>query len=143
MKMTAGLGTAALTAGMLLGLPATSAQAADYPTTPGIHVPYGATYTLGTATWYNRSVTLDGEHRAISSSGCRATSMTTYDANGQLLGSNRTGVICNRTAGFTLNVRADVPGGADRIEVCLTDGNYARLACKPYYRDLAPSARGN
>ncbi|MGW8887178.1 hypothetical protein [Streptomyces sp. NPDC055749] len=134
MKMAAGLGTATLTAGMLLGLPATSAQAVAYPTTPGIHVPYGATYTSGTATWYNRSVTLVGQHRAISSSGCRATWMYTYDAAGTQLGSGGTGVICNQTANFTLNVSADVPGGAAKITVCLDDGNYVDLACKSYFR---------
>ncbi|MET9324622.1 hypothetical protein ABZX75_31350 [Streptomyces sp. NPDC003038] len=134
MKMVAGLGTATLTAGMLLGLPATSAQAVEYPTTPGIHVPYGATYTMGTATWYNRSVTLAGQHRAISSSGCRATWMYTYDANGKQLGSRGTSVICNQTASFTLNVPADVPGGAAKIKVCLDDGNHVDLACEFYYR---------
>ncbi|MEU1126501.1 hypothetical protein ABZ371_23760 [Streptomyces sp. NPDC005899] len=133
-KIATGLGIAALTTGMLLGLPATSAQAVEYPTTPGINVPFGATYTQGTATWYNRSVTLAGEHRAISSSGCRATWMYTYDANGKQLGSRGTSIICEQTAGFTLNVPADVPGGAATIKVCLDDGNYVDLACKTYRR---------
>ncbi|MFD3657742.1 hypothetical protein [Streptomyces sp. NPDC058620] len=60
--------------------------------------------------------------------------MYTYDANGQQLGSGGTSVICNRTASFTLNVSADVPGGAAKIKVCLDDGNYVDLACEVYYR---------
>ncbi|MET9735435.1 hypothetical protein ABZZ79_33825 [Streptomyces sp. NPDC006458] len=59
-RLAAALCGVVLTAGTLLSAPAASAQATAYPTSP-FDVTVGNTYTRGTITWYNRSVTVTGE----------------------------------------------------------------------------------
>lgn len=61
----------------------------------GFKIPYGQTYTIGTATFSNRNVLIAGEQKAVSSSGCRYTYAEAYDASGNLLGSNRSQITCN------------------------------------------------
>ncbi|MET8682230.1 hypothetical protein ABZW18_32845 [Streptomyces sp. NPDC004647] len=131
-QFAAGLGTMALTAGMLLALPGATAHAAAYPTS-SFNVSYGQTYTKGTLTWYNQSVNVSGGNNSVSSSACRATWARTF-AGGEQLGGDGGGHVCNGNKTFSFTVQAQVAGGASAVEVCLEDGSWNDLACKIYYR---------
>ena len=103
------------------------AQAATYPVV-SYTVSAGATYTTGTATFYNRSVILNGSDRAEAGE-CRWTAVYTYDANGHFIDQDVSGLgwICgnggpNNTT-YTINVGANQAGGAACIEVLLMGGD--------------------
>ncbi|EPH44229.1 hypothetical protein ABT390_09720 [Streptomyces aurantiacus] len=128
--LAAAVGSAALTAGALLGAPAAGAQTAAYPTTP-FDVTYGASYVRGTLTWYNRSVGVDATLRAV---GCRRAWFGAYGASGNQLGAVSTSPKCDTTYKFKVPIPADAPGGAAYVIVCLDDGNANPLKCGRYNR---------
>ncbi|AGK75685.1 hypothetical protein SFUL_701 [Streptomyces microflavus DSM 40593] len=137
--LAAALGTVALAAGTLLA-PAADARAAAAPVTD-FRVSVGNTWTTGTVTWHNRSVTVTGTHKSVSTAGpayCRLTWGYTYNAAGTVkLGSNGSAsaaTACGTSKNFTFSVPADVPGGAGLVRICLDDGNYKDLLCHPYRR---------
>jgi hypothetical protein len=131
--LAATLSAFALTTGMLLGAPAASAQTADYPVS-NFDVTFGNTYTRGTVTWYNRSVTVAGEHKSVDTASCRGTTAFTLDTNDKQLGVGASpNLVCGASEKFSFTVPADVPGGAAVVRVCLDDG-YTYLLCKRYGR---------
>ncbi|MFJ2647586.1 hypothetical protein ACIO1C_12750 [Streptomyces sp. NPDC087420] len=139
-SLAAALGSVVLTAGTLLGAPAAAADATAYPVVE-FDIPLGNTWTKGTLTWYNRSVVVTGTHKSVSSAGpeyCRLTWAYTYNAADTVkLGSNgsaASATACNTSKNFSFTVPADVPGGAGLVRVCLDDGNYKDLLCKPFRR---------
>ncbi|WP_034266514.1 hypothetical protein [Actinospica robiniae] len=103
------------------------AQAATYPVV-NFKVSAGATYTSGTATFYNRSVILTGADRAEAGE-CRWTAVYTFDSGGKFLNEDISGQgwVCGNggpnNATFTINVAADQAGGAAYIEVLLMGGD--------------------
>ncbi|MFG1807364.1 hypothetical protein [Streptomyces sp. NPDC049040] len=135
MRIRAGIGlvAASLCAGWLLSPGAVVAQAATYPSGP-FDAPYGATYTKGTATFYNRAVGLVGEQKAVASSGCRATVADTYDSHDNPLGTSGTPFVCGASEKFTLTVGAEVAGGAAWVGVCLVDEDFKPLKCDAVLR---------
>jgi GTP cyclohydrolase II len=98
-----------------LGLPATTANATDYPTV-SYRIDYGATYSAGTVTFYNRSLKIVGGDHSVSASDCRATSASEYPNPENLAFSNG---ICNGNETWTLNLDDDVPGGPSYAYICL------------------------
>jgi hypothetical protein len=138
--LAAALGTVVLTAGTLLGAPAAGAQpatttatAADYPTSP-VNITFGATWTRGTVTWYNRSVRVVGQHRSAvagSAISCRTTWAYTLQADRAVIGQGGGDPIaCGTIEPYNFVVPADQPGGAAYVRVCLDDGNLKDLACQ-------------
>lgn len=132
-KTGIGLVAASLCAGWLLTPGTAAAQAETYPSGP-FNAPYGASYTTGTATFYNRSVGLVGEQKAVASSGCRATVANAYDSHNNPLGSSGTPFVCGRSEKFTLTAAAEVVGGAAWVGVCLVDENFTPLKCDAVIR---------
>jgi hypothetical protein len=101
----------------------------------GFKIPYGQTYTIGTATFSNRNVLIAGEQKAVSSSGCRYTYAEAYDASGHILGKNRSKITCNGSENYSFGVPADVAGGAAFVEVWLmywTDFDNERYLANAY-----------
>jgi hypothetical protein len=96
---------------------APSAEAASYPRMT-FRVEYGQTYTTGTVTFYNRAVVVEGEQKAVSSSGCRKTGAQAV-AGGEQLGRNEWAWTCSGSEKFSFTVPANRPGGADRVFVNL------------------------
>ncbi|MEU5090001.1 hypothetical protein [Streptomyces sp. NPDC021356] len=132
-QLAAGLGTLVLTAATLLGQAgAAGAQTAADPTSH-FDVPYGNTYTKGTLTWHNRSVSISGEHKSVSPTSCRTTWLTTYSGTKPLAADGYRPSVCNASAKFAFSVVADASGGATRVKVCLDHKGIEDLACK-YYR---------
>ncbi|MET9661706.1 hypothetical protein [Streptomyces sp. NPDC006510] len=132
-RLAAVVGTVVLGAGMLVNAPA--AHAAD-PVSE-FDVTVGNTYTRGTITWHNRSVTVAGEQKSVSSSSCRGTTAFTLDAANKQLGLNYTSRTCGASETFTpFTVPADVPGGAAVVRICLDDGALPATyySCKRYGR---------
>ncbi|PWI13039.1 hypothetical protein DI272_01985 [Streptomyces sp. Act143] len=139
--LAAVLGSAVLTAGTLLGAPAAGAQTSAYPVTPVEPIEVGNTWTMGTITWYDRSIAVAGTHKSVSAAGpeyCRRTWVYTYDAAGARLGSAGSyaaDTACGTTKTYSsFAVPANVPGGAALVRVCLDDGNLKDLLCRPYRR---------
>ncbi|MFI9835315.1 hypothetical protein ACIHIX_47535 [Streptomyces sp. NPDC051913] len=139
--LAAALGSVVLTAGTLLGAPAAGAQTSAYPVTSFAPIEVGNTWTKGTVTWYNRSVSVTGTHKSVSAAGpayCRRTWVYTYDAAGAQLGSGGSyaaDTACGTTKNYSsFTVSADVPGGAALVRVCLDDGNLKDLLCQPFRR---------
>jgi hypothetical protein len=93
------------------------AEAAAYPRST-FRVPYGNTYTTGTVTFYNRAVVVEGEQKAVSSSGCRKTTGITV-AGDEQLGQNEWAWTCSGSQKFSFTVPANRAGGADRVWVTL------------------------
>lgn len=108
-------GALALGALGALGLPATTASAADYPSVD-YRIDYGATYSAGTVTFYNRSLKIVGGDHSVSASDCRATSAIAYPNPGNVAYSNG---ICNGNETWTLNLDDNVPGGPSYVYICL------------------------
>ncbi|WNV87345.1 hypothetical protein [Umezawaea sp. Da 62-37] len=94
---------------------AAPATAADYPTST-FELPYTASHYNGTATWYNRSVSVTGTFKA---SNCRRIYVRAFAGNTSL-DFQSTSLWCNRTdtAPFTLDT--NVVGGADNIWIYMT-----------------------
>ncbi len=96
---------------------ASVAQAA-YPTAP-YAAPYGATYTKGTITFYNRAAMVDGVQRSLDTSGCRQSIAKTYSGT-KLLDTTYSQVTCySKVEEIHLYVNADVVGGASTVRVSL------------------------
>ena len=83
------------------------------------HVPYGASYADGDATFTDRSVILDGTLHAV---GCGryvwGDSFNGPDSSGHL-GSASSTPRCDGNWSFHVPVPADVAGGADRVLITL------------------------
>jgi hypothetical protein len=96
---------------------ATPAEAATYPRST-FRVTYGNTYTTGTVTFYNRTVVVEGEQKATSSSGCRKTTGITV-AGREQLGQNEWAWTCSGSVKFSFTVPANRAGGANQVWVTL------------------------
>ncbi|MEU7110794.1 hypothetical protein [Streptomyces sp. NPDC046182] len=116
-KVTAGLGTMSLTAGLLFAVPATTAAAEAPPYT--FDASFGQTCTRGTVTWYNRSVAIEGEQKSVSPTSCRRTLVDIFTARGAWLSSRSSSPVCGQSAKISFSVPADVAGGAGRVTVHL------------------------
>ncbi|MFB6523700.1 hypothetical protein [Streptomyces sp. NPDC056401] len=136
----AALGSVVLTAGTLLGAPAAGAQTTTAYPTSDFNINFGATWTRGTVTWYNRSVRVIGQHRsAVSDSAvtCRTTWAYSLQGNRAVIGQGGgSPTACGTIASYDFVVPADQPGGAAYVRVCLDDGNLKDLACKLIARPL-------
>ncbi|MFJ6567473.1 hypothetical protein ACIQNU_08625 [Streptomyces sp. NPDC091292] len=60
----------------------------------------------------------------------RAYTLDTHD--GQLGDGLSPNVVCGSSAKFSMDVPADVPGGAAVVRICLTDGSHTPLRCERY-----------
>ncbi|MFI8423428.1 hypothetical protein [Streptomyces sp. NPDC085479] len=132
-RLAAVVGTLVLGAGLVVNAPA--AHAAD-PVTK-FDVTYGNTYTRGTITWHNRSVTVAGEQKSVSSTSCRGTTAFTLDSHDKKLALAFTSRTCGISERFDpFVVSADVPGGAAVVRICLDDGKIPATyySCKRYGR---------
>ncbi|MEU4078022.1 hypothetical protein DEJ45_04955 [Streptomyces venezuelae] len=134
-RLAAALSGVLLAAGTLLNAPAATAQASAYPTS-SFDVTVGNTYTRGTITWYNRSVTVTGEHKSVDGFSCRGTSVFTLNSAGVELSRGYSANVCGMSANFTVPVEADVAGGAAVVRICLDDGgmepDITYYLCKRY-----------
>ncbi|MFD0343069.1 hypothetical protein ACFVH0_31060 [Streptomyces sp. NPDC127117] len=132
-RLAAVVTTVVLGSGMLVNAPA--AHAAD--PVSDFDVTVGNTYTRGTITWHNRSVTIAGEQKSVSSTSCRGTTAFTLDSKSNQLDLAYTSPTCGISETFIpLAVLADVPGGAAVVRVCLDDGSLppTYFECKRYGR---------
>lgn len=86
-----------------------------------------ATYFQGTIDFYNRSVVVRGMLRGLST-GCRRGAAWAFDSAGKELSYSNTTAVCTGAVSKTINLVADVPGGAARVEVDLNEGNGYRIA---------------
>ncbi|MET7996370.1 hypothetical protein ABZU76_36325 [Amycolatopsis sp. NPDC005232] len=116
--MTVAAAAAALT---LVAAPtvaaAAPAGAAAYPTSYFLVKDGTGGYFSGRVTWYNRSVGIVG---SLNSSGCeRALARSLVDT--KQLDAKSTSLRCNTVTSFNVSLSADVPGGANRVYVDLTD----------------------
>jgi hypothetical protein len=110
------------------------------PTAYFNHTPgpsYGATWARGTITWYDRSLLVEGEVRVVNGSGCRVVVAEAYSSHAQdpnePLDRRSTSQKCgDGVIPFQLKLDADLPGGANSITFCLTDGKKT-LACTGHY----------
>lgn len=124
---------------MLTGAPAVGAHAASYPVSK-FDVTVGNTYTRGTITWYSRSVTLSGVEKSVDVNACRGTTAYTLNSKNQQLVKRRANIIpCGTSSKFSMNVPANVPGGAAVVRVCLDtdvpgEDPVTLLKCKRYGR---------
>ncbi|WP_077797128.1 hypothetical protein [Streptomyces sp. JHA26] len=128
-RLVAALGSTALAATALAGAPAAEARAAA---AEHFRVAVGNTWTDGTVTFYNRSVLVEGVHRSVSAANrmtCRNTLARTVNASGPMVSKVSSDIACGNTRKFSFVVRADRPGGATAVEVCLTDANSTELKC--------------
>ncbi|MFJ8082959.1 hypothetical protein ACIQ6Y_20410 [Streptomyces sp. NPDC096205] len=136
-RLAAALCGVALALSTPLSAPVATAQTSAYPTS-AFDVTVGNTYTRGTITWYNRSVTVTGEHKSVDASSCRGTSVFTLNSAGVELSRAYSDSVCGRSETFSIPVDADVPGGAAVVRVCLDDGNppewITYFECKRYGR---------
>lgn len=119
---------AAAAALVLAGAPAATAAPAAYPTTL-FTVQSGNSYFTGTITWYNRSVGVVGGFNADE---CRRVYGTAW-AGITPLDERSSSTHCNTYTNETIPLAADVPGGASRVYISLTDANGAVLDDDYYY----------
>ncbi|MFE4537608.1 hypothetical protein ACFRKB_21375 [Streptomyces scopuliridis] len=138
-RLAAALSAVTLTTGTLLGAPPATAQTSAYPTS-AFDVTLGNTYTRGTITWYNRSVTVTGEHKSVDPASCRGTTAFTLDSAGNELDKQYSLYnVCGKSDTISMPVvNANVPGGAAFVRICLDDGATSApvtyLLCKRYGR---------
>ncbi|MFD9334499.1 hypothetical protein ACFWBF_08800 [Streptomyces sp. NPDC060028] len=133
-RITAGLAAMGLAIGALLALPGPASAAS-----PSYDVTFGATYTRGDLHWFNRSASVVGVQRSVSTSpgGCRKTLARTYTPDLiTTLDTRTTTPVCGGSANITIPLKADVPGGAGWIEICLLDelGRVVSGKCRFYKR---------
>ena len=102
---------AAVAGAMVLAAPPASAASA------AVNLPYGASYYVGTASWSNRSVTIDASFKAT---GCRRVYAVAW-AGSTLLDSRSTSTWCDTSGPADFSLNADVVGGSDNIWVYMTD----------------------
>lgn len=85
---------------------------------PGIvRLSYYATSFVGSVNWFNRSVRIDGQLRALPGS-CRRVYVQTFDSGHWQLAARSTSLQCG-TSEQHITVPADVPGGAAFVWVIL------------------------
>ncbi|MEV0523792.1 hypothetical protein AB0I66_10215 [Streptomyces sp. NPDC050439] len=120
--------TAALSiAGMAFAAtPATAVGAAAAT----ISIEYGASYYKGTASWSNRSVSIDGSFKA---SNCRRVYARAF-AGSTSLDFKSSSTWCNRSGPADFALAANVVGGSDNIWVYMTDENQNYLKGQTCYR---------
>jgi hypothetical protein len=94
----------------------------------------GATYFSGTINFTNRSASVDGVLRALSTS-CRRVYASSWDANGGELDFRSTSTWCTTSPTQHIALAANVPGGAAYVVVELTDANGNEI-------DICSVARG-
>ncbi|MEV0774805.1 hypothetical protein ACIBLA_00260 [Streptomyces sp. NPDC050433] len=132
------LGATVIATGTVLSAPA--AQAQPQAISVPFHVANGNTWTDGTITFFDRSVTITGTHKSVSTASYltyRNTSGYTLASGGGQMGYSRNDLseeARGNTRAFTFNVPADAPGGAAIVRVCLTDGLFTPLTCDLYTR---------
>lgn len=132
-----GVGMVAVVAAM--GGAGSVAQAAPtaYPTAP-YAASYGATYTQGTITFYNRAAMVDGTQHAVQESGCRQSIAKSYHGS-TLLDTTYSEVSCyNRFDPIHLYVNADVVGGATTVRVSLNNVTPEGVLIKELAWDSVP-----
>lgn len=111
-RATAALAALAVASSMALaGAP--SAAAAEDPA--HVSLSYYETYFVGKVNWFNRSVRVDGQLRALSGS-CRRVYVQTFNSAHVQLGAQSTSLQCG-TSEQHITVPADVPGGASFVWV--------------------------
>lgn len=110
MRRWLSVGLVVLTASVVGVVP--SAQAS---TTRSFDLKYGATYTRGTITFYNRSAKIVGVQRAVSAdiSGCRYTAFWANPEGGSITTDNT----CNGTHNYSFTIELDQPGGPRSISI--------------------------
>lgn len=91
----------------------------------------GASYYKGTASWSNRTVTIDGSFKAT---GCRRVYAEAY-AGDTPLGLQSTSTWCDRSGPQDFSLNADVVGGSDNVYIYMTDANLQFLEGRVCYRD--------
>ncbi|MEV6443062.1 hypothetical protein [Amycolatopsis sp. NPDC051716] len=101
---------------------AAPAGAADYPVSYFLVKDGTGGYFSGRVTWYNRSVGIVG---SLNSSGCER-ALARSIVNLKELDARSTSLRCNTVTSVSFSLSADVPGGADRVYVDLTD-EYGRI----------------
>jgi hypothetical protein len=119
--------TAALSvAGMAFAAtPATATAAAAT-----VSIEYGASYYKGTASWSNRSVSVDASFKA---SNCRRVYARAF-AGSTSLDFRSSSTWCNRSGPADFALDANVVGGSDNIWVYMTDENQNYLKGQTCYR---------
>ena len=133
-KVGAVVAAVASVAGMVF---AAAPAAAAYPTST-FEVPYGASFYNGTATWYNRSVSVTGTFRAT---GCRRIYARAF-AGSNSLAFVSSSTWCGKTAPATLSLITNVPGGADNLWVYMTDETGKYLHGQTCYRGASTCIDG-
>lgn len=114
---------------VLAGAPAATAATTAYPTTY-FSVQSGDSWYAGQITWYNRSVSLDGDLNAY---GCKRAYGIAW-AGTTPLDERSTSTHCDNYTDQNISLAANVPGGADHVRINLTDANGKVLAYRYYYR---------
>jgi hypothetical protein len=106
--------------------------AADDPATFDLTI--GATYFRGTINFFNRSASVVGVLRGLSTS-CRRGDAKAFSLNDEL-DHRSTSLVCNGVTNQTIPLTADVTGGAIKVIVSLKDANGALLReCWAYRGD--------
>ncbi|MFD4631127.1 hypothetical protein ACFVYR_07960 [Streptomyces sp. NPDC058284] len=112
-------------AGMVFAAaPASAAGAATFS------IEYGASYYKGTASWSNRSVSVDGSFKA---SNCRRVYARAF-AGSTSLDFKSSSTWCNRSGPADFALAANVVGGSDNIWLYMTDENQNYLKGQTCYR---------
>ncbi|GAA1537039.1 hypothetical protein GCM10009730_52860 [Streptomyces albidochromogenes] len=106
--------------------PATAASAAA----AAVSIEYGASYYKGTASWSNRSVSVDASFKAT---GCRRVYARAF-AGSTSLDFKSSSTWCNRSGPADFALAANVVGGSDNIWVYMTDENQKYLKGQTCYR---------
>ncbi|WP_135237083.1 hypothetical protein [Nocardia sp. CS682] len=83
---------------------------------------FGATYFRGTVEFYNRSAIVAGNLRGLST-GCRRGWASTHDTSGARLDVNSMSATCTGPVHREIPLKADVAGGAARVQVRLLEAN--------------------
>lgn len=98
--------------------PATAAPATAtaYPTST-FEIPYGASYYNGTVTWFNRSVGVDGNFKAV---GCHRVYGQAWAGNTEL-DYQSSSTHCDYANVQPIPLDANVAGGATEVYVWMTD----------------------
>jgi hypothetical protein len=122
------IAAAAVAAGVVLA--AAPASAAASVTKPFALAPYGASTFAGTITWYNRSVKINGTLKAVNCRQIRAEAWAGINPQG----TGFSGTQCNSTTPQPIGLSANVPGGADHVEITMYDGDGGYLVGGTFYR---------
>lgn len=115
-KVGAVVAAVASVAGMVFA--ASPATAAAYPTSSFYISDGQGSYYSGTLTWYNRSVGITGTFKSV---GCRRVYGAAYANN--LLDWDNSTTWCNTTRTQSINLDANVVGGATSARIWMTTGD--------------------